>query len=255
MGALMSFNDLLQELLDEVGVVFRDALLDLRDRDFCEVVNYQLPQRAAGSASGPDQDGHAWREDVRGVALVVVDTEEKAAHRLHDIVAQLGGGKAICKQPQLRESERGRIQIRSADALLSEVRVEGDLAPVDPEQVGAEGLGVHLGQLDHRRSLARGVTARSFEELGVLSQNSLGDGEGSCGLRILFIDDNGEVLGEVGHPGGRSQHGFEVSRSEACALGAEGHLDSRVNCWILLERNGSYGTVDENTKRQGRFWM
>jgi len=70
--------------------------------------------------------------------------------------------------------------------------------------VGAEGVGFDLRQFDDRRSLTGGGAACRLEERGVLGQQSLGDGEGGGGLRVVSIDDDGELFAEVGDTGQRS---------------------------------------------------
>lgn len=78
---------------------------------------------------------------------------------------------------------------------------EGKRASVDPGKVGAEGVGVDLRQFDDCRSLTGGVAACRLEECGVLGQQSLGNGEGGGGLRVVFVDDDGELFAEAGDTG------------------------------------------------------
>ena len=75
---------------------------------------------------------------------------------------------------------------------------------MDPEQVRTEGVGVDLRHFDHLHSISGGVAGRSTEELGVPNQQFLGDGELGGGLWIIFIDDDGELFGEVGDARQRS---------------------------------------------------
>ena len=100
LGVLVDVDDLLHEILDEVGVVFLDVLLDQMDRDvFCVEVDYQVPQRAAWVGSRPQKHGHACWEQLVEIALQVDYTAVEAAQHRHDIAAQLGDGESVCKQP------------------------------------------------------------------------------------------------------------------------------------------------------------
>lgn len=105
-GVLVHPNDLLRELRDELWVELLEALVDLSNRDFgCVVVTLRFSQRAAFRGSGPDRHRQAWWKSLHGTALRVIQSDENAAQRPYDSVAQLGGGEPIRKQPKPRERE------------------------------------------------------------------------------------------------------------------------------------------------------
>ena len=204
-GVLVHFNDLLRELLDKLGVELLEVLVNLSEWDFgCVVFDHDVPQRVIFRGCRPDQHSYAWWESFDGTALRVIHSGKNAAQGLRGIVAQLGGGESVRKQPQLHEGEGDGVQVGCASTLRIGVGGEGERASVDPGMVGAEGVGVDLRQFYDCRSLTGGVAACRLEERGVLGQQSLGDGEGGGGLRVVFVDDDGELFAEVGDTGQRS---------------------------------------------------
>jgi hypothetical protein len=94
----------------------------------------------------------------------------------------------------------------------------GDFLSVDPEQIGVEGVGVDFRKLDGTlRILFPSVaTTCCLEELRCFRQEAFQNCVAGRKLRLVIVDDDDELPGEVGNAVIRSVYCFHSWRP--CAL-------------------------------------
>lgn len=117
-------------------------------------------------------------------------------HCGHGGVAELTVCQSVSEESQLHELVD--ISSGALDILRIEFGIDGQLVPVDPVHVGVEGLGVDVLELDDAvRGLSPTSATGSFEVLGLSDEQAFGHGEAGGELWMAFIDDDGDVFGQV----------------------------------------------------------
>jgi hypothetical protein len=125
-------------------------------------------------------------------------------HCGHGGVPELTVCQSVSEEPELHELVD--ISSGALDILRIEFGVDGQLVPVNPVHVGVEGLGVDVLEFDDATGGFFPASATgSFEVLGLFDEQALGHGEGGGELWMAFIDDDGDVLGQVWYAVPKSQ--------------------------------------------------